>query len=219
MRKYKLSSFLPLTYILLLVLVSPLYDVLNKSSAHAVDVTTIVDDWIPFVKVFIIPYLIWFPYLYGALIYYCFADRKQYYVTLSGIILGKLTCFSIYYFWQTTVPRPAVVGTDLFSNLVRYIYSIDQPVNCFPSIHVLTTFVIMLVAFKRREQHKWEYYLLTFFGMLIILSTLFTKQHAFIDAVSGITLASILYFSIQLLLVNRYSGITISVKQSYKVNQ
>ncbi|EOW9528425.1 phosphatase PAP2 family protein [Bacillus cytotoxicus] len=219
MRKYKLSSFLPLTYILLLVLVSPLYDVLNKSSVHAVDATTIVDDWIPFVKVFIIPYLIWFPYLYGALIYYCFADRKQYYVTLSSIILGKLTCFSIYYLWQTTVPRPAVAGTDLFSNLVRYIYSIDQPVNCFPSIHVLTTFVIMLAALKRREQHKWEYYLLTFFGMLIILSTLFTKQHAFIDAVSGITLASILYFSIQLLLGNRYSRITISVKQSYKTNQ
>ena len=93
MKKFKLSSFLPLSYILLLVLVSPLYDVLNKSTVHAVDVTTVVDDWIPFVKAFIIPYLIWFPYLYGALIYYCFADRKQYYVTLSSIILGKLACF------------------------------------------------------------------------------------------------------------------------------
>ena len=116
MKKFKLSSFLPLSYILLLVLVSPLYDVLNKSTVHAVDVTTVVDDWIPFVKAFIIPYLIWFPYLYGALIYYCFADRKQYYVTLSSVILGKLACFSIYYFWQTTVPRPTVVGSDVFSN-------------------------------------------------------------------------------------------------------
>ena len=114
-------------------------------------------------KAFIIPYLLWFPYLYGALIYYCFADRKQYYVTLSSIILGKLACFSIYYFWQTTVPRPTVVGSDVFSELVRYIYSIDQPVNCFPSIHVLTTFIIMLAAFKRREQHAFEYYILTFF--------------------------------------------------------
>ena len=50
MKKFKLSSFLPLSYILLLVLVSPLYDVLNKSTVHAVDVTTVVDDWIPFVK-------------------------------------------------------------------------------------------------------------------------------------------------------------------------
>ncbi|SDZ39475.1 phosphatase PAP2 family protein [Bacillus sp. 166amftsu] len=217
MKKYKLSSFLPLSYILLLVLVSPLYDVLNKSGVHAFDVTTIVDDWIPFVKVFIIPYLLWFPYLYGALIYYCFADRKQYYVTLSSVILGKLTCFSIYYLWQTTVPRPTVVGTDVFSDLVRYIYSIDQPVNCFPSIHVLTTFVIMLAAYKRREQHKWEYWILTFFGTLIILSTLFTKQHAFLDAVSGMALASTLYLGVQLLLVNRKETVTIPVKQTYKM--
>lgn len=60
MKKFKLSSFLPLSYILLLVLVSPLYDVLNKSTVHAVDVTTVVDDWIPFVKAFIIPYLFGF---------------------------------------------------------------------------------------------------------------------------------------------------------------
>ncbi|KFM98486.1 phosphatase PAP2 family protein [Bacillus clarus] len=217
MKKFKLSSFLPLSYILLLVLVSPLYDVLNKSNVHAVDVTTMVDDWIPFVKAFIVPYLLWFPYLYGALIYFCFADRKQYYVTLSSVILGKLACFSIYYFWQTTVPRPAVVGTDMFSNLVRYIYSIDQPVNCFPSIHVLTTFVIMLAAYKRREQHWWEYYILTFFGTLIILSTLFTKQHAFVDAVSGMLLANILYFGVQLLLVNKNETVTVPIKQNHKM--
>ncbi|HDR7616017.1 phosphatase PAP2 family protein [Bacillus mycoides] len=215
MKKFKLSSLLPLSYILLLVLVSPLYDVLNKSTVHAVDVTTVVDDWIPFVKAFIIPYLLWFPYLYGALIYYCFADRKQYYVTLSSVILGKLACFSIYFFWQTTVPRPTVVGTDVFSELVRYIYSIDQPVNCFPSIHVLTTFVIMLAAFKRREQHTLEYYILTFFGTLIILSTLFTKQHAFVDAISGMTLASVLYFGVQLLLAKE--TVTVPVKQNHKM--
>ncbi|MBG9616683.1 phosphatase PAP2 family protein [Bacillus cereus] len=200
MKKFRLSSYLPLSGILLLVLVSPLYDVLNKSTVHAVNVTTVVDEWIPFVKVFVIPYLLWFPYLYGTLIYYCFANRKQYYTILSIVILGKLACFSVYYFWQTTVPRPAVVGTDVFSELVRYIYSIDHPVNCFPSIHVLTTFVIMLAAFKRREQHAFEYYIINFFGMLIILSTLFIKQHAFVDVLSGITLASILYFGVQFLL-------------------
>ena len=102
----------------------------------------------------------------------------------------------------------------MFSELVRYIYSIDQPVNCFPSIHVLTTFVIMLAAFKRREQHAFEYYILTFFGTLIILSTLFTKQHAFVDAISGMTLASILYFGVQLLLAKE--TVRVPVKQNQK---
>ncbi|CAG9612519.1 hypothetical protein BACCIP111899_01696 [Bacillus rhizoplanae] len=193
----KLSSFLPLCYILLLMLVSPLYDVLNQSAVGAVNVTTKIDAWIPFTKEFIVPYLLWFPYLYGALIYYCFADRKLYYVTLSSVVLGDLLSFSIYYMWQTTVTRPEVIGNDVFANLVRFIYSIDQPVNCFPSIHVLTTFVIMITAYKRKKQNKWEYSLLTFVGVLIILSTLFTKQHAFIDVITGIVVASFLYAAMQ----------------------
>ncbi|PEZ06582.1 phosphoesterase [Bacillus sp. AFS018417] len=191
------SSFLPLCYILLLILVGLLYDVLNQSTVGAVNVTTKIDAWIPFTKEFIVPYLLWFPYLYGTLIYYCFADRKLYYVTLSSVILGDLLSFSIYYMWQTTVTRPEVIGNDVFANLVRFIYSIDQPVNCFPSIHVLTTFVIMITAYKRKKQNKWEYGLLTFVGVLIILSTLFTKQHAFIDVITGIVVASFLYAAMQ----------------------
>lgn len=203
MKKITLSSFIPLCYMLLLVLISPLYDVLNKSTENAFIITTVVDDWIPFVKEFIIPYLLWFPYLYGALIYYCFADRVQYYVTLSCMIVGKVVCFMIYYFWQTTVPRPDVTGNDIFSSLVRYIYSIDQPVNCFPSIHVFTTFVIMLAAYKRKEQHKWEFALLSIVGTLIIVSTVFTKQHAILDVISGMAVASVLYYGFQFVFVSK----------------
>ena len=165
-------------------------------------------------KAFIIPYLIWFPYLYGALIYYCFADRKQYYVTLSSIILGKLACFLFIILANNCTTSNRRWNRRIFE-LVRYIYSIDQPVNCFPSIHVLTTFIIMLAAFRRREQHAFEYYILTFFGTLIILSTLFTKQHAFVDAISGMTLASILYFGVQLLLAKE--TVRVPVKQNHKM--
>ncbi len=70
----------------------------------------------------------------------------------------------------------------------------------------------MLAAFKRREQHAFEYYILTFFGTLIILSTLFTKQHAFVDAISGMTLASILYFGVQLLLAKETVRVPVKTK-------
>ncbi|MGF9965285.1 phosphatase PAP2 family protein [Bacillus rhizoplanae] len=213
----KLSSFLPLCYILLLILVGLLYDVLNQSTVGAVNVTTKIDAWIPFTKEFIVPYLLWFPYLYGALIYYCFADRKLYYVTLSSVVLGNLTSFSIYYMWQTTVTRPEVIGNDVFANLVRFIYSIDQPVNCFPSIHVLTTFVIMITANKRKKQNKWEYGILTFVGVLIILSTLFTKQHAFMDAIAGIVVASFLYAAMQSIFELRKQKIKAPAGQSYNL--
>lgn len=209
MKKITVSSFKPFAYMLALILISPLYEVLNKSTENAFIITTVVDDWIPFIKEFIIPYLLWFPYLYGVLIYYFFADRIQYYITMSCIIVGKLVCFIIYYFWQTTVPRPAVTGNDIFSQLVRYIYETDQPVNCFPSIHVFTTFVIMLAAYKRKEEHKWEFTLLSIAGTLIIVSTVFTKQHAILDVISGMAVASVLYYGFQFVFVNKAEKVQI----------
>lgn len=199
MKKYNITSFHPLYYILLLVLISPIYAILNQSTAGAVDVTIGLDAHIPFIKEWVVPYLLWYPYIYGMLIYLCFVDRKLYYHALSSIIIGKLICFVIYFFWQSTVPRPEVVGNDIFANLMRFVYSSDQPVNCLPSIHVLTTFVIMMVAFQRKEQNKWEYAIVTLFGSLIILSTLFTKQHAILDATAGMLVAFFVLAAVQLI--------------------
>ncbi|MGE6376094.1 phosphatase PAP2 family protein [Peribacillus muralis] len=187
----------PLWYSLLLVLTSSIYSIINQSSGHAVDVTTLIDGEIPFIKEFVVPYLLWYPYIYGLLIYYCFVDRKHYFVALGSLVSGKLVCFIIYSLWQSTVPRPDVVGNDIFAHLMRFVYSHDQPVNCLPSIHVLTTFIMMIVVHKRRERHKWEYAGVTAFGTLIIVSTLFTKQHAVLDALSGILLACGMYAAIQ----------------------
>lgn len=89
------------------------------------------------------------------------------------------------------------MGNDIFAHLMRVVYSHDQPVNCLPSIHVLTTFIMMIVVHKRREQHKWEHAGVTAFGTLIILSTLFTKQHAVLDVLAGILLACGMYAAIQ----------------------
>ncbi|WP_340371943.1 phosphatase PAP2 family protein [Peribacillus sp. FSL E2-0218] len=187
----------PLWYLLLLVVTSSIYSIINQSSGHAVDVTTMIDGEIPFIKEFVVPYLLWYPYIYGLLIYYCFVDRKHYFVALGSLVSGKLICFLIYCLWQSTVPRPEVMGNDIFAHLMRVVYSHDQPVNCLPSIHVLTTFIMMIVVHKRREQHKWEHAGVTAFGTLIILSTLFTKQHAVLDVLAGILLACGMYAAIQ----------------------
>ena len=189
MKNNSILSFHPLYYLLLLMITSSIYSIINQSSGHAVDVTTIIDREIPFIKEFAVPYLLWYPYIYGLLIYYCFVDRKHYFVGLGSLISGKLLCFLVYCLWQTTVPRPEVVGNDIFAHLMRLVYSHDQPVNCLPSIHVLTTFIMMIVAHKRKEEHKWEYASVTAFGTLIILSTLFTKQHAVLDVLAGILLS------------------------------
>lgn len=93
MKNNSILSFHPLYYLLLLVITSSIYSIINQSSGHAVDVTTIIDGGIPFIKEFVVPYLLWYPYIYGLLIYYCFVDRKHYFVGL-GSLISETTLFS-----------------------------------------------------------------------------------------------------------------------------
>lgn len=195
--KKSIKKIHPLCYLLLFAATSAIYSIINQSPADAVDVTTRFDESIPFLKIFVVPYLLWYPFIYGLLIYYCFKDRQRYYVSLSSIVAGKLICFVIYVCWQSTVPRPEVVGTDMFAELMRMVYSHDQPVNCLPSIHVLTTFILMIAVNSRKEDFKREHAFVTTFGWLIILSTMFTKQHAILDVLAGILLACIMYALMQ----------------------
>jgi len=107
--------------------------------------------------------------------------------------VGELICFVIYFFFQTTVPRPTIVGDNFFNNLVQWIYAHDRPFNCFPSIHVLTTFTIMLASLHIKNKHVIHHLCIHIIGTLIIISTLFVKQHVIFDMIGSMFLVTFLY--------------------------
>ncbi|WP_096156522.1 phosphatase PAP2 family protein [Bacillus sp. FJAT-45066] len=182
---------------LLLLLVMPIlgviYTILNEHPRTATQIPLPIDQEIPFITAFIIPYIIWYAFIFGYLVYFCFKDTDVYVKTLITIVVGELICFVIYFFFQTTVPRPTIQGNGFFEMLVKYIYAHDRPVNCFPSIHVLTTYAIMLASFHIKNKHKWNTYFIHVMGSLIILSTLFIKQHVILDMVASMFLVAFIY--------------------------
>ena len=182
---------------LLLLLVMPvlgfIYTILNENPRRASQIPLPIDQEIPFVTAFVVPYIIWYAFILGYLVYFCFKDTDVYIKTLITIVIGELICFVIYFFFQTTVPRPTIEGNGFFVMLVKYIYAHDQPVNCFPSIHVLTTYAIMLASFHIKNKHKWNTYFIHTMGSLIILSTLFIKQHVILDMVASMFLVAFIY--------------------------
>lgn len=182
---------------LLFLLVMPalgyLYTLLNTDAREAVILSTTLDEWIPFVPAFIVPYILWYAFILGYLFYFWFKDVHTFLKTLGIIVIGELICFVIYFYFQTTVPRPELAGNGLFVDLVRLIYSHDQPYNAFPSIHVLTTFSIILGNFNIRDKHLFHSVFVPIMGSLIILSTLFVKQHFVLDMVSSIFLTVFIY--------------------------
>jgi hypothetical protein len=182
-----------LLFLLVIPLLARIYEMLNSRSHNAVDIGTSIDQAIPFLSVFIIPYILWYAYIFCYLVYFCFNDTKVYLKTLIIIVVAELICFVIYFFFQTTVPRPTIAGDNIFNNLVLWIYSKDRPFNCFPSIHVLTTFIIMLASLHIKNKHLLNNLCIHGIGTLIIISTLFVKQHVIFDMIGSMFLVTFLY--------------------------
>ena len=182
---------------LLCLLVMPalgfIYTLLNTDTREAVILSTQLDEWIPFVPMFIVPYILWYAFILGYLFYFWYKDVPTFLKTLGIIVIGEVVCFVIYFYFQTTVPRPELTGSGTFVDLVGMIYSHDQPYNAFPSIHVLTTFAIILGNFNIKDKHLFHSAFVPIMGSLIIVSTLFVKQHFVLDMVSSIFLTTFIY--------------------------
>lgn len=187
------SNMLAFCTMLLIVPLNGFYLILNNSKRGAYNLTTPIDNSIPFIKEFIIPYVAWYGFIFFVMAYLCFKDRKIYYITLVCYIIGLISSFVTFYFFQTTVPRPEVLGNDVFSKMVLQIYSADEPYNCFPSIHVLTSFLMVKAVSASKFRNIPNLIIVWFSSVMIILSTLFVKQHVLLDAVSGIIYADLIF--------------------------
>jgi membrane-associated phospholipid phosphatase len=191
--KNKIKELPYLLFLLVMPVLGLIYKILNNNPREAVILSTDIDDKIPFLPIFILPYIIWYAFILGYLIYFWYKDTRVYLKTLTMIVIGELVCFVIYFFLQTTVPRPDLVGDGILIELVGMIYSHDQPFNAFPSIHVLTTFAIILGNINISNKHIIHSIFVPVMGSLIIISTLFVKQHYILDMFASMFLTSFIY--------------------------
>ncbi|MEC0268153.1 phosphatase PAP2 family protein [Paenibacillus anseongense] len=183
------SYCLACSALLLIPLVGLIYVQLNQAGGMAYNLVTDLDRQIPFVKAFVVPYLSWYGFLLVGFLYLAYKDRRNYYRTLMEFLIGLLICYGIYAIYQTTVPRPELTGSDPLLRLVAWVYRSDQPFNCFPSTHVLTSY-LMMRAYLRTTRVATRYKIIvTAVSLLIIVSTQFVKQHVLLDIVGAVLVA------------------------------
>jgi hypothetical protein len=170
------------------------YPYLNTPTRGVHTLVTSFDKAIPVVKLFVVPYVAWVGYLTTTLIYFCFKDSTLAFKTILVFDLGLLACFIIYYYYQTVGPvRPEITGDDFLSQILQYVYKIDQPYNCFPSIHVMSSY-LMIRAIRNCSWKKWWInWCIRCFSTSIILATLFIKQHVIMDVLAAILLVECLF--------------------------
>lgn len=187
--------------LLTLPLLSLMYALVNKPHGDVTSLVTALDRMIPFLPVFVIPYAVWVVYIYSCFLYFYFKDRKTYAVTLASYVICALVCYGIYFTFQTTVPRPEISGNGLFEIMVRFIYERDEPYNCFPSIHCFSSYLVMKAFWKSGLRTPGKLAFVSATSILIILSTLFIKQHVVVDALAAVLLVEIVYWTVSRLAV------------------
>lgn len=158
------------------------------------------DDHIPFLEVFIIPYYLWFAYIPLTIAYFFFwAEKKEYYQLTAFLFIGMTVALVTYTVWPNGVYfRPDLDGLgrdNLFVSLTRLIYAADVGTNCCPSIHCFNS-VGVCIAINKCGSLKKHIALRTgavILSVLICLSTLFVKQHSIMDMFWAFVLAGAMY--------------------------
>lgn len=145
------------------------------------------DKYIRIIPVFVVPYALFIPWLVFGV---CLLWNQGIYLNfiLSHIIATSLATI-IYIVYPTGVKRPSINNPKtFFDKILVFIYTHDHDNNACPSGHVYSTLITSTYLSLSLPQ-----YLIIFsvVGMLITLSTLFTKQHYLIDVIAGILLALI----------------------------
>lgn len=189
----KKKATLNLSLLLIIPVINILYSFLNNDNRGYYSLVTEADKAVPLIKAFVLPYLMWYPFIFFFLVYFFKKDVKIYYTTLFSLIIGYLICYFIFFLFQTYVPRPVIAGNSILDKLLNIVYMTDKPFNCFPSIHVMSSFIIVLGAMKLNNSNNKIKAVVVILAVSIILSTQFIKQHVLLDVFSGILLGHLVY--------------------------
>ena len=156
------------------------------------------DNHIPFVPAFIIPYELWFPYVLVTVLYFLFTAKEEYKRLFVFLTTGMTLFLIVSTLWPNGQNlRPNLIGNEgFFESWVAHLYKTDTPTNIWPSIHVYNSLGIEFAVARSEKLKKYKFIRISSFILciLIIMSTMFLKQHSVFDVGTAIILGVLMYY-------------------------
>ena len=154
------------------------------------------DDLIPFVEYFIVPYLLWFAYVAAVFVYLFLKNRREFYQYCIFLFTG-MTLFLII---STVYPNGHLLRptdfprNNIFTLAVQVLYQADTATNIFPSLHVFNSIAAHCAVANNPALGRNRLIRGASFALMvsIILATMFLKQHSVLDVVSGVLLGIVM---------------------------
>lgn len=183
-----------------------------------------IDDRIPFLEVFVIPYFLWFAYVSAAVLYCFFKNKQEYFNTCVFLFTGMTVFLVISTLWPNGHHlRPYAMPRDnILSGLVMHLYRVDTPTNLWPSIHVYNSIGahLAIVHNQKLARNKKLHISSLVLCISIILSTVFIKQHSMFDVMTAFIMAGVMYMVVyQANVVAAYQAYRNGTKRGRRVRQ
>jgi membrane-associated phospholipid phosphatase len=180
-----------------LYFVNGIYAILNHGPA-VLNLRTPLDVALPVVPIFVIPYVSLEPFVYLTLVIFLLFRTRLFQSACLAVISAVLLSYGVYFFAQSEVIRPVLLGTDLFTRMIRDVYAGDNPFNCFPSLHTSVSTILAIHWWRTDRRVGIPVAVWT---ALIVASTVLIKQHYVADLIAGLALAfGLSWFTMRLLL-------------------
>ena len=121
------------------------------------------------------------------------ADVKETYKVSAVLMIGMTLFLVVSLVYPNKLDlRPETVDTStLCGMLVAFLYKTDTSTNVLPSIHVFNTMALCFAVHGNKTLRSRKAVIIgtDILGVLIILSTMFLKQHSVIDVSLGLVLS------------------------------
>lgn len=155
-----------------------------------------IDDVIPFNEYFVVPYMYWFVFLVGMIFYLFLYDAEGFRKMMKFIIITYSVSIAIYLIFPTCQElRPTSFERDnIFTRFLFYFYQFDTNTNVCPSIHVIGSMATVFAVWNDDCAGTRGIKALTaVIGFLICISTVFLKQHSFLDILAALPICAAAY--------------------------
>lgn len=146
----------------------------------------VVDNLVPFKTFFVYPYLFWIimliavPYVIGL------KDEKQFKKYIIAVYACSVISLLIFTIYPTIMQRPELIVNDFSDKLLSLSYRFSTPTKSAPSIHVALCTLFSLATLTSRKLNIFYKVIILLVSIIIIMSTMFVKQHYFIDVITGV---------------------------------
>ena len=152
------------------------------------------DELVPFMPAFIIIYFGCYIFWVVNYLMVAFYEDENIYRFYTADFYARLICLTFFVFFPTTNTRPELTENGIFIRAMRFLYTVDKPVNLFPSIHCMASWFCCIGLRKCKEIPEWYKLMSVLIAISVFISTLATRQHVLWDVAGGIGVAELTWF-------------------------